>query len=118
MNRSIFKDYLFTKNDTNLDHDFIRRLCGGFALSKIDGKVKIERRKFLIRLEMCRLEWYKPMPGYEEFEGCIDFRDIQEIRIVDDDIILNENHINPDSKMFIILYGKKFCLRKLSCIGK
>ncbi|XP_046911118.2 1-phosphatidylinositol 4,5-bisphosphate phosphodiesterase gamma-1 [Dermatophagoides farinae] len=112
MNRSVFKDYLFAKNDCHLDHELIRRLSEGFSCRKIEGKSsRLEKRKFCIRFEMCRLEWYKPMSGYEEFEGCIDFRDIQEVRIIE------ENGEKSENKTFAILYGKKFCLRKLYCIA-
>lgn len=120
MNHSAFKNYLFSRKDFETEQKLIRKLCNGFALNKFDLKSKLERRKFRVRMDMCRIEWYKPMPGYEEFEGYIDFRDIKEIRINEDFITkVSENFtIKQTQTTLNILYGKKFCLQKLSCIGK
>lgn len=70
---------------------------------------------------MCRIEWYKPLPGHEEFEGFIDFRDIREFRLDTENnhklVDINGRPLS-DNAMLSILYGKKFLLQKLSCIGK
>lgn len=104
MQRSVFDNYVKNRSDLTVQQEFIQSLCDGFVLSKIESKTRTERKKFCLRLEMCRIEWYRPMVGYEEFEGYIDYRDIKEIRVHDHTIT--------------ILYGKKFCLNKLSCKSK
>ena len=104
MERSIFKNYVISRHDYQPNTTVIQSLCNGFALGKVESKSKIERKKFCMHLEMCRIEWYRPMPTGEEFEGYIDFRDVREIRL----------NIN----LLTVLYGKKFCLNKLSCKGK
>ena len=102
MQQSIFKNYVFQLDDYPSNDDIIRSLNNGFALSKVDSK-KTEPKRFCLHLKLCRVEWYRPMTGYEEFEGFIDFRDIQEIRFA--------------NKIVEILYGKKFCLNKFSFKG-
>lgn len=105
MQKSIFKTYVEQQPDYASRVDFIRTLSNGVSMSKIECKSrKNERKKISIRLEMCRLEWSRPVAGNEEFEGFIDFRDIKEVRV--------------QGGVLAILYGKKFCLQQLACRGK
>lgn len=103
MERSIFKSYVTTRPGYYARIPIIQPLCTGFALSIIEAKSKVERKRFVVHLELCRIEWFRPMPGVEDFDGFIDFRDIKEIR--------------QQSNELAILYGKKFCLKKLHCRG-
>lgn len=113
---SLFKNYIFS-SDAQEEVNLIKLFQNGFALNKIEPKSRVERKKFCLCLEMCRLEWYKPMPGSEEFESHIDLRDIKEIRVDSDSISFGIKTLlnNP---VISILYGRKFCLNKLSCLSK
>lgn len=116
MNQSIFKNYVFSRPDFNEVQATVKQLCNGFGLSKIESRSKVERRRFRLHVELCRLEWYRPQAGGEQFEGCIDFRDIKEVRLVEPDGVCDRHILTPNSHVIAILYGKKFSLLRILCV--
>jgi len=105
-----------------MDHT-IQRLERGCVLTKLYPKGKPpEKRTFCVRRELRQMIWQLPVGGKNQVEGCVNFREIKEIRIGRTSKVFEK--WQEDAKKwelgqcFVVLYGSSFRLKNVSCVGK
>jgi len=119
MLHSILTNHILLNKENALPVETIRKLEYGLIFNKLDYKGKSERRLFTIQLDLNRIVW---ISGKEEVKGTINLKDIKEIRLGKYSKTFDKwgeeiKKCDPD-QLFAILYGKKFRLKELMCIGK
>lgn len=96
-----------------------RKLEVGTCLTKVHPNKKKEKRTFRIKMETRQLVWFRTMAQANKTEGCIDIREIKEVRTGkrSKDFERSGSEMLSSSCCFVILYGSEFNLQSLSCIA-
>ena len=98
----------------------LKRLESGSLLTKFYSKGKPEKRSFCVRRDTRQLTWFlQSIPGRNQEDGSIDFRDMKEVRQGRHPKMFEkfpEDAKKWDSNQcFVILYGSSFRLKILAC---
>jgi hypothetical protein len=99
----------------------VHRLEQGSVLTKFYNKGRPERKTFFVRLETRQLVW--TVSGKTSIEGCLDLREVKEVRIGPISKIFDKWHEEECMRKWdrgqclSLLYGNSFRLKTLSCVG-
>lgn len=121
MSHSVLTNDILSKkeNENALSLEIMRKLEYGLIFNKLEYKGKSERRLFHIQFDPSRIVW---VSRKDELEGSINLRDIKEIRLgkysKSFEKWSDEMKKCSYDQIFCILYGRKFRLKELTCIGK
>ena len=92
----------------------------GTAIQKFCHKSKPEKKTMLVRRETMLIVWQRALSGKNSFDGCIDIREIKEVRrgknSRDFDKWSEDAGLLTADRCFIIFYGSEFNLSSLSIV--
>ena len=92
----------------------------GTAIQKFCVKSKPEKKTMLVRRETMLIVWQRALSGKNSFDGCIDIREIKEVRrgknSRDFDKWAEDSGLLAADRCFIIYYGSEFNLSSLSIV--
>lgn len=100
----------------------IAQLERGTIITKFYHRKRPERKTLLLRRETYQIMWSRNLqPANNNYEGCLELREIKEIRIgkisKDFERWPEEAKKIESHKCFVIIYGSEFKLRTLSVAG-
>ncbi|KAG1709767.1 1-phosphatidylinositol 4,5-bisphosphate phosphodiesterase gamma-1 [Nymphon striatum] len=99
----------------------LRTLEIGASLTKFFPKRRMERKKFIVRLETRQILWQRPMAAKDTHEGSVDLREVKEVRrgklSKDFERWPEDSRKYESCQCLVVIYGNEFRLSTLSLVA-